>query len=346
MLAPPPLPRTLAAAIRDLESARPEVRASAISDLVHHAKVDDVVRARALSLFEDRLRDADPRVRSSACIAFADLGGHERIDALLLAVDDDDAHVRQMALCALGEIRDERALGRLKRALGDRRAEVRYQGIIAFSRVCRDDATVAQALFDATNDDDDAVVHIALRLAEERLDAVRAGRSSSPLVDPRLLVRARVLLRAPSSSIALVAAILLAKAGETDGHALIRKVARSDHGLDLEKEEEQAAVELAGELGMTDAIPDLERRVWGLARLLRDTCSFHARIALARMGHARAVDEVLRDLGARRAAVRASAVVAAGRARVVAARPILERLPEGAVDRELVDEALDRLSAD
>lgn len=345
MLAPPPLPRTLAAAVRDLESARPEVRASAISDLVHHAKVDDVVRARALALFEERLRDADPRVRASACIAFADLLGHERLDALLLAVDDDDAHVRQMALCALGEIRDERALDRLKRALADRRAEVRYQGIIAFSRVCRDDATIAQALFDATNDDDDAIVHIALRLAEERLDDARADRSPSR-VEPRLLVRARALLRAPSSSIALVAAILLAKAGETDGHALIRKVTRSDHGLDLEKEEEQAAVELAGELGMTDAIPDLERRVWGLARLLRDTCSFHARIALARMGHARAIDEVLRDLGARRAAVRASAVVAAGRARVVAARPILERLPEDAVDRELVAEALDRLPAD
>jgi hypothetical protein len=37
MLAPPPLPRTLDAALRDLASARPATRASAIADLVVHA---------------------------------------------------------------------------------------------------------------------------------------------------------------------------------------------------------------------------------------------------------------------------------------------------------------------
>ena len=48
MLAPPPLPRTLEASLRDLESAKPEVRASAIGDLVRHARRDDDVKKKAL----------------------------------------------------------------------------------------------------------------------------------------------------------------------------------------------------------------------------------------------------------------------------------------------------------
>ena len=39
MLGPPPLPRNLEAAIRDLDSTRAEVRASAIEDLVRHARL-------------------------------------------------------------------------------------------------------------------------------------------------------------------------------------------------------------------------------------------------------------------------------------------------------------------
>ena len=79
------------------------------------------------------------------------------------------------------------ALPRLRRGLTEKRSEMRYQSIIAFARLCEDAKEVGQALLTATNDDDDAVVHIALRIAEERLDAGKA-------LDERLVTRARALL--------------------------------------------------------------------------------------------------------------------------------------------------------
>lgn len=343
MLAPPPLPRNLDASFRDLESGRADVRASAIADLVRHARRDDAVRTRALPLLRARLLSDDAAsVRAAAAIGLADLEATEEVQALLNAAGDDDAHVRQMALSALGELRDARALPLLRRALSDERPEMRYQGVIAFARVAAaarlDASEIEQALLDATNDDDDAVVHIALRVAEERLDAGEAPGA-------RLLTRARALLGSKSAHLALVAAILVAKAGDPAGHDLVLRVVRGEKiaGQAPEREDERAAVELAGELGLTAARPHLERRAWGVFRFVKDTCPFHARIALARMGHPRAVAEIMADLDAARPDVLGAAVVAAGRARLRQARRLIERIPTAAVDPELVREALARL---
>jgi HEAT repeat protein len=280
MLGLPPLPRTLEAALRDLGSARPTVRASAAADLVRHARESDAVRERAIPLFEARLGDADAGVRAAAAVALGDLRAHEAVGKLASAVDDADGHVRQMALNALGEIADERAVPHLRRALRDGRPEVRYQAIIAFARACSHGADVDQAVLDATNDDDDAIVHIALRVAEERLDELRAKGCAC---DPRLLPRARALLKSASPAVALVAAIFLGKAGDSAGHPLLLKVVHGDRigGEMPDKEDERAAVELVGELGLKRATADLERRVWGLSSFVRDTCAFHAKIALA-----------------------------------------------------------------
>jgi HEAT repeat protein len=341
MLAPPPLPRNLEASVRDLESAKPAVRASAIVDLLRHARGDDAVRARAIPLLEKRLHDEQSKVRAAAAVGLADLAATGAVPALLGAVDDDDAYVRQMALSALGELADPRAATRLRRALTDERPEMRYQAVIAFCRVAGDADEIAKALLSATNDDDDAVVHIALRVAEERIDAGEA-------VDPRLVTRAKALLEAGSPHLALVAAIVLAKSGDAAGNAVILRVVRGDKIADQapEKEDERAAVELAGELGLEAARPHLERRAWGLKRLVRDTCAFHAKIALARLGHPRAVAEILRDLESDRPDVLGAAVVAAGRARLAKARKAIERIPTVAVDPELVREALSRLGSE
>lgn len=343
MLAPPPLPRNLEASFRDLDSARAEVRASAVADVVRHARRDDAVRRRALPLLRARLlSDDSPRVRAAAAVGFADLEAAEEVQALLNAAGDDDALVRQMAINTLGEIGDARALPLLRRALSDERPEMRYQAVIAFARVAAaaEEAAdeVEQALLDATNDDDDAVVHIALRVAEERLDAgVKPG--------ARLVTRGRALLESTSAHLALVAAIFVAKAGDPAGHALVLRVVRGEKiaGQAPEKEDERAAVELAGELGLTAAKPHLERRAWGVFRFVKDTCPFHARIALARMGHPRAIAEIMADLDASRPDVLGAAVVAAGRARLAQARRLIERIPTAAVDPELVREALARL---
>ncbi len=145
----------------------------------------------------------------------------------------------------------------------------------------------------------------------------------------------------------LVAAILLSKAGDERGHAIVQKIARGERigGVAPEKEDERAAVELVGEMGVTALTPQLERRVWGALRFVRDTCPFHARIALARMGHERAKREILSELGSGRREVLAGAVVSAGRARLVEARDLIAKLTSASVDPELTREALRLLEA-
>jgi HEAT repeat protein len=350
MLGPPLLPRNLEASVRDLSSERPDVRGSAVADLVRHARGSNEVRERAVPLLVKSLSDDHPHVRAAVAVGLGDLEATEGVMALIVAVEDDDAHVRQMAINALGEIGDARALPRLRRALSDARPEVRYQSIIAFSRVADragglESSEVDDALFAAANDADDAVAHIALRVAEERLDGGRPP-------DGRLLARARALAsseeRKTSPHVVLVAAILLAKAGDERGHAIVLRVVRGEKigGVAPEKEDERAAVELAGEIGLQEAVPHLERRVWGVARFIRDTCTFHARIALARMGHARAKAEILSELESPRREVLSGAVVSAGRARLREARPAIEKLTAASVDHELTREALSRLEPD
>ena len=80
---------------------------------------------------------------------------------------------------------------------------------------------------------------------------------------------------------------------------------------------------------------------WGDADRMR--CAWHARTALARMGHVRAKAEILTDLTSWSRETREAAVVAAGRARIGEARSALERLG-GSVDAALVREALVRLA--
>jgi hypothetical protein len=341
MLSPPLLPRNLEASLRDLDSKKPEMRAAAIEDLVRHARRDPDVRAKAIPLLVKRLEDEHGAVRGAAAVALGDLDATEALTSLLVAVDDDAPHVRQMAINALGEIGDERALPRLRRALKDSRPEVRYQTVIALPRIAND-GEADDALFEATNDEDVAIVHIALRVAEERLDNGRAA-------EHRLLTRARALVAHAEKNpqVALVAAILLAKAGDERGHALVKRAARGDKigGLAPEKEDERAAVELAGELGFADLTKDLEKRTWGALRFVRDTCPFHARIALARMGHERATKEILSELDSTRREVLEGAVVSAGRARVASAKSKIERLQDkpDLVDPDLVREALAKL---
>ena len=347
MLAPPPLPRTLDAALRDLASPRGATRASAIGDLVRHALLHDGVRARAVPLLEAALKsDEAAEARSAAAVGLGDLRAVEALPALLVAIEDASVHVRQMALNALGEVGDARALPRLERALGDARPEVRYQAIIAYAKAARDASDVDAALARACGDADDAVRYIALRIAEERLDAPGAPRPSDAV-----LREARARLERDAPHVTLAAAILLAKVGDrpvAEGvKSVILRVARGGklgvHGPD--KEDEREAVELAGAIGLREAIPDLERRAWGLGSLVRDTCAWHAKIALARMGHPRAAAEILRDLESSRAETRGAAVVASGKARLAEARAKLEAIRSGdGIDPQLVADALARLN--
>jgi HEAT repeat protein len=349
MFGPSPLPRNLEASFRDLGSAKVATRASAIRDVVRHALRSDTTRARAIPQLEKALRqDSAPAVRAEAALALADVRAQEALPMLLVAVEDEDAHVRQMALSALGEIGDPRASQRLERAIGDARPEVRYQAIIAFARVARDDtAAVAAAIARGLDDGDAAIRYIAMRVAEERL---AAGAS----VTPELRARAEGLVDDSDRALSVVAALYLARLGLARGRVVVLDVV-AERMHTPEVEDQQACIELAGELSLREAIPHLERRAWGARRLVRTilswgagdgtSCSWHARIALARMGHERARDEIVAELASGRRETREAAVVAVGRARIREARALLEALGES-VDRALVREALVRLAVD
>jgi HEAT repeat protein len=347
MLAPPPLPRTVEAALRDLASTRAATRASAIADLVRHAVLDGELRARSLPMIEAALKnDEAPEVRAAAAVGLGDLGAGEALAALLVAIEDPHVHVRQMALNALGEVGDGRAAPRLARALDDARPEVRYQAIIAYAKVATDPTDVNRALARACGDADDAVRYIALRIAEERIEG--GGFAGGVRPSDAVLDEARARVEKDAPHVMLAAAILLAKVGEplrSVRELILRAVRGGGIGAPgPDKEDEREAVELAGALGLEEAIPHLERRAWGLGSLVRDTCAWNAKIALARMGHPRATAEISKDLESPRAETRAAAVVAAGRARLVMAKEKIAGMKgaEG-LDPQLVVEALTKL---
>ncbi len=322
---PSQLPRTFAACERDVRSDKAEVRASAVTDLVTHAR-DASTRPRAIELVASALKDASPKVRAAAAVALADAEATERSDALLAAIDDDDDEVRQLAITALGEVGDERAVPRLLRAAEDERASMRYQATIALARTeAAGDETRVKVLLRASSDDDFNVRYIAMRLAEEHF-TVPTARSSQDVPErrsrdeefssgpERLRLRAVALIDDDETDVTIAAALFLAHAGDARGNVIIGRVVRGE--IVAQREDEREAVEIAGELEMRDLVPDLERRAFGLARHVRDTCAFHALIALARMGHSRAIASIRKDMDSKSSKRREAATVAATRAKV------------------------------
>jgi HEAT repeat protein len=334
MWLPGPLPRNLEACFRDLRSEKAEVRAAAAGELVRHVRADGPLRARAVAALEAALSDRAPQVRAAAAVALADVGARESLPKLLVAIEDDDAHVREMAIVALGELGDDRAAPRLSRALRDPRPEVRYQAVVAFARVAGDHGEVERALARALDDDDLNIRYIALRVIEERLDVRPCPKS--------LLDAAARLVHDDAADVAAAASTLLLRAGDARGEAGVLAVVRGDVRVGME--EERGAIEAAGSARLEAARPALERRAWGAMRFFRDTSAWHAKVALACMGDARAVHEIVRDLGARDKETRNAAVVAAGRARIAAARARIEALGADEVAPDLREQALRELA--
>jgi HEAT repeat protein len=310
---------------------------SALRDLVRYA---ESARSDVLDALGRALRDPAGEVRAAAATAVADVDGHEIFTALLEAADDLDSGVRQMAVSALGELGDPRALPRIEAALKDERAEVRFQAVIAFPRLAGEGDAGVLALEAATRDADPLVAHIALRMSEEIGE--KAGE-----VDVRLLRRARALMGHETALVRVAAAILLARGGERAGRDVLAALVCNEVGT-REGEDEAAAIELCGELRVEAALPGLERRAFGGALgFRRDRFAWHARVALARMGHERAVREIVKGLESWDRDKRTLAVAAVGRARIRAARGAVVALREGGrADPHAIDEALRALDED
>lgn len=329
------LPRTRQAALRDLGSSRVKTRVEAVRDLARHA---DEARAEVLRGLEGALGDAAREVRAAAATALADIEGREALPALLCAMADDDALVRQMAVSAVGELAeagDARVLGPLQRALADKQPEVRFQATIAFPRLAASRAEAIQALLKASHDDDAFVCHIALRMAEEIAEA------DDGALEERMLIRARALLHHGPPLVRVASAVLLARLPPEESPAaharavgeVLIAVALGELSTS-DGQDEAAAIELCGELGLSAARPGLEQRAFGRRLFRRDRFAWHARVALARMGHERACSEIVRELDAWDRDRRTLAVAAAGRAHLTAAR---ERIAAMRGDAERAD---------
>ena len=336
MLGFTPLPRTLEAALRDAEHARPDVRLASLVDLKRHARAGshDAVRALVTRLKSD----PEPQVRANAALSLADIDARAELDTLVAAAADQEPTVRQMALLGVGELAEpEHAEARAAatRGLVDRLPAVRYQAVIAVARLLGDGSL--EALLVGSRDADPEVRHVAFRVAEE----VFGGRAPEQVPLP-LVQRARGALRDDDQGVQVAAAILLSVLGDGAGSERLVEALNSRRRI-VHVEDEIIVVELAGQLKLAQATPGLERRAFGMFGG-RTPVSWHARVALAELGHARAKSAILRGLSAWSRDARTLAVAAAGRARLQEARGLLERML-GAPERAEPDAVTDALAS-
>jgi HEAT repeat protein len=131
MFLPSPLRRTYAAALRDLTSSKPAVRASAAADLLSVGT--DTPRASADAL-APLLDDRDSSVRTAALTTLGALDARHLLDAIAARLDDAESTVRQMAAVALSDLGGDRALEALRGALRHRHDDVRYQALLGIVR--------------------------------------------------------------------------------------------------------------------------------------------------------------------------------------------------------------------
>jgi len=329
------LPRSLAAALRDLGNPRPDIRLSALGDLKRHARSGEQAAASALL---EALKDTDEGVRAAAALALADANVSFAVTRLLELVEADvSSRVRQMALLGLGELGSQdhvAVLDALEAALSAEAPAERFQALLALHQL--DPERAERGVLEGTVDPDAEVRRLSFRIAE----AHWSERELPALV----CARAKAALTEPSGRVRAAAALLLAHFGDVSGEAaLLELLAGKVEGSG--PDDEQAAIEAAAELGIRAAIPALERRAF--AFFGRDPQGFHARIALARLGDARARAVILRGLEAWTFGTRTLSVAAVGKAGLVEARRRLEAFlsrPDRA-DPTAVREALAALDA-
>jgi HEAT repeat protein len=332
-----PLPRNLNAALRDSEHPRREVRLSALRDLVRHARGDH--REQALAALTERLRsDSDIGLRAESAMALADADAVEALDALLGAARLGELPVRQMALLALGEVAPEghvETLELLELALRAREPALRFQALIALHRV--GGARAEGAVLESLADPDAEVRAMGFRCAEECFSEREAPKA--------LLAAAAQALSDEVAEVRLCAALVLANSGDARGGDVLLGVVdgSSKAGTNADR---QAAIELVAELELPGAQRALERRAFGPLGLRGDSLAYHARTALARLGHSRARESILRGLRGFTRDTRTLSVVAAGRAKIAEARPLITAMQgkEERADQTAVEEALAALT--
>ena len=338
MLGLAPLPRNLAAALRDARHEKPPVRSSALADLVRHARNGEIEAANELL----RLLEREPLddLRARAALGLADADVRSARDALLAAAENDASPgVRQFAILALGELAEpgDSGVARvLTEAVRSPEAPIRFQALLSLHQLKSEGAPAA--ILDAMTDRDPEIRRLSFRLAEAEF--IDTGL-------PELArARARAALDGAEPGVKAAAALALAQFGDTSGEdTLVELIAGRPRGVSFE--DQQAAIERAGELGLQKAAVLLERRAFG-GLLMRDLLAHDALLALSRLGNQRARAAIVRELSGFGFRRRTQAAEAAGRARLHEARPALEALarnPRRAAP-ETVRRALELLDGD
>jgi HEAT repeat protein len=333
----PPLPRKLGAALTDAGHARVDVRLSALRDLVRLTRGADE-RAEALGALERLLtKDPSAEIRAEAAMGLADAEAVESNKALIEATSDRETRVRQMAVLALGEVAepgDADSITRVRALLDAPEPAVRFQALIAFARLAPDAAERPLAV--AAADDDDEVRAMAYRLMDARYE-----HEAPPAHLERRAVGA---LEDSTTAVRAVAALFLGYRGEPRAHQVIVGIADGTipPGTDADLFN---AFDLAASLGLSAARSGLRRRAFGPFGTRSGSVAWHALVALAALGDERAKGAILRDLSAWTRNARTLAVVAAGRARLVEARPRIEAFRDNAAlaDPDAVNDALAEL---
>ncbi len=181
---------TLEAALRDLGSADPQVRAFAAGAL-GSAEGDDSEPARAA--LHKALRDDRGEVRYAAALSLGELGDRDAVAALCDQLEaDGDRMARQAAVLALAMIGDGAAWGRLETALAKGPADVRYQAAGALAEL---DPARARPLLERALGDSDAEVREAAATALGQVgDPASADALASLLQDKRRETRAEAAI--------------------------------------------------------------------------------------------------------------------------------------------------------
>lgn len=340
MLGLPPLPRTLPAALRDIQHATEAVRLSAIRDLVRLSRFPGERPAAIAALDRALLEDKSSECRSEAAVALADADASESRDVLLAALEDQALRVRQMVLLALGEVGkpgDTEVIERVSALLGAAEPALRFQSMVALDALSP--ALVGPAIEAASGDADDEVRAMAFRLAEARF-------SAGTVAPEALLAAARRAFGEHAPLVRVTAALFLAARGDAAGAAVLIDLI-DGRVRAASAEDVQAAIDAVVALKLEGARRALVFRAFGIFGVRSDPISWHACVALARLGDERARVAILRGLDAWTQQARTFAVVAAGEARIAEARERIEAFrgdPRRAAP-EAVEAALRALSA-
>lgn len=280
------LPRSLEATCRDLADPNPKVRLSAVRDAPRHS--DSEGRGRILPLLIRILDEStDTGLRVAVLVALADAGMHEAIQKIVPLLADGDVEVRRYALLALGELAsegDSHVLSKIAPFLGATDPRVRYQALSATFALGGSDAS--PALCSAKDDVDARIRELVARLLGELLDLGEDEAARTTLQS--LTEDEHPLVRAVAELVCLERGI----DSPTDGVvALVARALRPG-----EPRDEQLAILLSGRYRIRAAEPGLVRRAFGFFGLSADPFRFHARVALAALGHAGATRSVERGL--------------------------------------------------